>query len=81
MAMANNVTLSEELLAEVKRAAAVEQRRHDEVVQEAVERYLRLKRREDLYAFGEGQARKLGIREEDIPDLVRQTRQSVPRVR
>lgn len=81
MAIQINVTLPEELLAEVKRTAAVEQRSHDEVIQEAVERYLRLKRREELYAFGEGQAPKLGIREEDIPDLVRQTRQSVLRAR
>jgi hypothetical protein len=46
---------------------------------DAVERYLRLKRREKLYAYGEGQARKLGIREEDVPGLAEQSRQMAPR--
>jgi hypothetical protein len=35
----------------------------DELVPAAVERYLRLKRREKLYAYGEARAEKLGIRE------------------
>jgi hypothetical protein len=47
-------------------------------VQDAVARYLRLKRREKLYAYGEGRAEKLGFREEDVPELVKQTRQTAP---
>jgi predicted transcriptional regulator len=82
MAMADsNIHVSEELLAELQKAAAAEQRTADEVAQEAVERYLRLKRREKLYAYGEEQARKLGIQEEDVPGLVKQSRQSTPRGR
>jgi hypothetical protein len=56
-------------MAELQRAADVEQRSPEEVVEDAVERYLRVKRRERLYAYGEGQAKRLGIEEEDVPAL------------
>lgn len=61
-------------MAELKRAADVEQRSPEEVVEDAVERYLRLKRRERLYAYGGGQAERLGIKEEDVPTFVREIR-------
>jgi hypothetical protein len=61
-------------MAELMRAADVEQRSPEEVVEDAVERYLRLKRRERLYAYGEGQAERLGIKEEDVPTLVNEIR-------
>jgi hypothetical protein len=61
-----NTVLPEALLAEVRRLAKIEQRSPDELVQEAVERLLRLKRRERLYAYGEEQARRLGIQESDV---------------
>jgi hypothetical protein len=75
----SNLRIPEALMAEVQARADAEQRSPEELVLEAVERYLRLKRREKLYAYGEGQARKLGIREQDVPDLVKQTRQTAPR--
>ena len=53
-------------MAELQRAADLEQRSPDEVVEDAVERYLRLKRRERLYVYGEAQAERLGIEEEDV---------------
>ncbi len=70
--------MPESLMAEVQKRAEAEQRSPEELVQEAVERYLRLKRRGKLYVYGEMQARKLGIREEDVPHLVKQTRQTAP---
>jgi hypothetical protein len=76
-----NTTISEALLAEVRQLAKAERRSPDDVVQEAVERLLRLKRREVLYAVGEGQARKLGIKESDVPDLVHQVRSETERGR
>ena len=69
-----NIRLSESLMAELQGAAAVEQRNLEEVVEDAVERYLRVKRRERLYAYGEGQAKRLGIEEEDVPALVKEIR-------
>lgn len=74
MRQGKNTSLPEELLAEVQKAAQAEQRSSDELVAEAVERYLRQKRREKLYAYGEEQAQKLGIREEAVPTLVKQAR-------
>lgn len=80
MAIADSsIRMPEGLMAEVQKRAEAEQRSPEELVQEAVERYLRQKRREKLYAYGEEQARKLGIQEEDVPDLVKQTRQTAPR--
>ena len=70
--------LSDDLLHEVEEAAREQNRQPADVVKEAVERYLRLKRREKLYAYGEGQAAKLGIRESDVPDLVKDTRKTAP---
>jgi hypothetical protein len=61
-------------MAELQRAADVEQRSPEEVVEDAVERYLRVKRRERLYAYGEGQAQRLGIVDEDVPGLVKESR-------
>ena len=70
----SNIRVSEALMAELRRAADVEQRSPEEVVEDAVERYLRLKRRESLYTYGEGQAKRLGIKEEDVPALVKEIR-------
>jgi predicted transcriptional regulator len=81
MGQPNSATLPGELMAEVRKLAQAEERTPDEVVQEAVERLLRLKRREKLYAYGEGQARKLGLKESDVPRLVRETRQNHDRGR
>jgi hypothetical protein len=76
-----NASLPGDLMAEVRKLAQAEERTTDEVVQEAVERLLRLKRRQKLYQYGEKQARKLGIKESDVPRLVRETRQNHDRGR
>jgi hypothetical protein len=76
-----NTALPEALLAEVRRLAKIEQRSPDELVQEAVERLLRLKRREKLYAYGEEQARRLGIQESDVQQLIHQVRSETERER
>ena len=70
-----NAALPGNLMAEVRKLARAEDRTTDEVVQEAVERLLRMKRRQKLYEYGEQQARKVGIKESDVPRLVRETRQ------
>jgi len=76
-----NASLPGDLMAEVRKLAQAEERTTDEVVQEAVERLLRLKRRQKLYQYGEKQDRKLGIKESDVPRLVRETRQNHDRGR
>lgn len=67
-------SLPQTLMAEVESVARAERRSSGDVVREAVERLLRIKRREKLYAFGESQALKLGIQESDVPELVDQVR-------
>ena len=46
----SSIRVSESLMAELQRAADVEQRSPEEVVEDAVERYLRLSRRKRLFA-------------------------------
>ena len=65
-------TLPDALMNEVENVARAERRSAGEVVQEAVERLMRIKRREKLYAFGESQTRRLGVQESDFPSLVHQ---------
>ncbi len=43
-------------------------------MEDAVERYLHLSRRKRLYAYGEGQAERVRIEEEDVPALVKEIR-------
>jgi predicted transcriptional regulator len=70
----SSIRVSDALMAELQRAADAEQRSPEEVVEGAVERYLRLKRRERLYAYGECQAERVGVEEEDVLALVKETR-------
>ena len=70
----NSIRVSESLMAELQRAANVEQRSPEEVVEDAVERYLQLSRRKRLYAYGEGQAERVRIEEQDVPALVKEIR-------
>jgi predicted DNA-binding protein len=74
----NNAALPGELMAEVRKLAQAEERSTDEVVQEAVERYLQSRRIEDLYVYGEERAQRSGIREADVPAVVEQWRREHP---
>jgi Arc/MetJ-type ribon-helix-helix transcriptional regulator len=76
MGQPNSASLPGELMAQVRKLAQAEDRSTDEVVQEAVERLLRSKRRQKLYEYGERQARELGIKESDVPRLLKETRQN-----
>src|SRR5271170_526833 len=63
------------LLAEVEQAASADNISVDELVCEAMERRMRERRRQNLYAYGEEQARKLGIKEEDVDRIIHEFRQ------
>lgn len=63
------------LLAEVQAAANEEHRSRDEVVREAIERYLRNRRWQRLLAYGEQKARSLGLTDADVPRLIEEYRQ------
>ena len=62
------------LLMEAQKAASADHISVDELVRDAVERRLRDRRRQQLYAYGEGQARKLGIKEEDVDRIIHEIR-------
>jgi hypothetical protein len=74
MAMADGIRVPKTVMPELERAATAGQRSAEEIVTDALVRYLRLKRREKLYSFGEDQARRLCIRKRDVPELIKQTR-------
>jgi metal-responsive CopG/Arc/MetJ family transcriptional regulator len=69
-----NASIPGELMAEVRKVAQAEERSPDEVVQEAVERYLESRKLKDVYAYGEERARRSGIRESDVPAVVKEWR-------
>jgi hypothetical protein len=63
------------LVAEIRAAADEEKRSAQEVVSEAIERYLKNRRWQRIFAYGEERARALGLSEEDIPRLIAESRQ------
>jgi hypothetical protein len=70
----NSFVLPPALLAEVEAAADEEHRPALDVLQDAVKRYMREKRWQKIYAYGEARAKELGLTEEDIPRLIAETR-------
>ncbi len=69
------ITIPPALLAEVQAAADEEHRPAIEVLREAVERYLRERRWQKIFAYGEQRAHTLGLAEADIPRLIAEYRQ------
>jgi hypothetical protein len=63
------------LLAEVEKAASADHISVDELVRDAMERRLSARRRHSLYTYGEEQARKLGVGEEDVDRIIHEFRQ------
>ncbi|MGB7553463.1 MAG: ribbon-helix-helix protein, CopG family [Candidatus Korobacteraceae bacterium] len=63
------------LLAEVQAVANEEHRSRDELVREAIVRYLENRRWQRLLAYGEQQARSLGLTDADVPRLIEEYRQ------
>lgn len=70
----SNVSLSEELLAGIKNAAEAEHRSVDEVLAEAVKRYLEDHSWTTLLSYGSEKAQTLGIAESDIDRLIAESR-------
>lgn len=68
------VKMPSSLLAEVQEAATEEHRTGEDLVREAVERYLKDRRWHRLLAYGEQQARALGLSDADVPRLIEEYR-------
>jgi hypothetical protein len=64
-----------DLLAQAREAADEEHRTADELVSEAVRRYLKDRQWQRLIAYGHERARQLGLTEKDVPRLIGEYRQ------
>lgn len=74
-----NVTLKlpTDLAAQMEAIAASDGKTLDEVYRYAVERFLGHRHLRDLVEFGRAQSGRLGLTEEDVPRLIRESRQEV----
>jgi hypothetical protein len=70
MATGNSISLSEELLAGIKNAAEAEHRSVDEVLADAVQRYLEDRSWTRLLDYGAERAKALGLEESDVDRLI-----------
>lgn len=68
------VSMPSSLAAELQAAADEERRSREELLREAVERYLRDRRWRRLLEYGEERACSLGLTEADIPRLIEEYR-------
>jgi hypothetical protein len=64
------MTIPPALLAQVQSAAHEDRRPAANLLREAVERYLRERRWQKIFAYGEERAQTLGLTEADIPRLI-----------
>ena len=58
------------LLSELEKTAQAEHVTLDELMRQAAERFIEDRRWKNLYAFGEQQARKLDIKEDDVERII-----------
>jgi metal-responsive CopG/Arc/MetJ family transcriptional regulator len=70
-----SVSMPSSLLAEVQAAANEEHRTREELLLEAVERYLHDRRWQRLLSYGQERARSLGLTDTDVPRLIEEYRQ------
>jgi metal-responsive CopG/Arc/MetJ family transcriptional regulator len=74
MAELQSVKLPKALLAELQKTAAEQNKSVDEVVQEALRAHLRDREWREIIDEARERTAKLGIREEDVNDLIAESR-------
>ena len=74
MGAVNNISLPEPLLAEIQSAAQAEYRGVDEVLTDAVKRYVEERSWTRLLDYGAERAKTLGIKESDVDRLIAESR-------
>jgi predicted transcriptional regulator len=70
----NKIAIPPSLLKEIQAAAEEEKRPAEEVLREAIERYLENRRWQRILAYGQQRARELGLTEADVPRLIAESR-------
>lgn len=74
MGAGNSISLPEELLAGIRSAAEAERRSIDDVLADAVQRYLEDRSWTNLLAYGADRAKALRIEESDIDRIIAESR-------
>ena len=74
MAPTKNVAIDPELFERISEEAAAEGKTADELANEAAKRFMALRRLDKLQRYGQKRAADLGIREEDIPSVIAESR-------
>jgi metal-responsive CopG/Arc/MetJ family transcriptional regulator len=74
MSAANNISLPEPLLEEIRSAAQAEQRSVDDVLTDAVKRYVEERSWTKLLDYGAERAKMLGVKESDVDRLIAESR-------
>ena len=74
MAASNQPTLSDEQLAELEKLARAQERSVDEVLGEAVDKYIKDKQWAALKQYGRAKSREMGLTEADVPRLIAESR-------
>ena len=69
-----NIPLAEELQQQIAQFARAQNRESGEVLEDAVRRYIAVRKLERLAEKGEARARALDIKEENVPRLVEEVR-------
>ena len=69
-----NLSLPDGLQTEIEKVARAQERTVNEVLAEAVDRYLRDKQWQSLKSYGRQRARERGIKQSDVPRLVAESR-------
>ena len=69
-----NVAIEPELFGRITEEAAAEGTTADQIANEAMERYLALRRVDRLQRYGHKRAEELGITEDDVPRLIAESR-------
>ena len=68
------IAIPPSLLTEIEAAANEEKRPVEEVLREAIERYLENRRWQRILDYGQQRARELGLTEADVPRLIAESR-------
>jgi len=75
MGQTTNLSLPDGLQAEIEKVARAQERTVNEVLAEAVDRYIREKQWQSLKSYGRRKARERGIKESDVLRLIAESRQ------
>jgi hypothetical protein len=69
-----HLKLPQDLAAQMEAIAAKEGKTPDELYQDAAQRFLAGRHLQELAEYGQAQAKRLGLKEKDVPRLIQESR-------